>query len=282
MRRGVNGNYRSNKKLSSLQLQLNNSSVNGMANQRTTGGNTNEAAIYNLEEMITYIRQNPNVAHNVHQQLIQAPYQKHLNNPIDSSTPQTPKRNLDSSDNDDAQILKQQRILSNGKQKNNGQMNPSIAPNSALMSNNHPAPKHPYQQVSEEQQQRRLPFEQLKRAVSSNLPCFLIEYDQEVNSKNRPSDVSAASIIEDHFKQHGISITFSLVGHMGNRLKLGVNNKESYATLISTDKWLSQINDINITVIKPKFIPDSFALVVRYVPLQYSDEYVKDEIERNL
>ncbi|CAF3274759.1 unnamed protein product, partial [Rotaria sp. Silwood2] len=39
---------------------------------------------------------------------------------------------------------------------------------------------------------------------------------------------------------------------------------------------------INITVIKPKFIPDSFALVVRYVPLQYNDEYVKEEIERNL
>ncbi|CAF2840748.1 unnamed protein product, partial [Rotaria sp. Silwood2] len=51
---------------------------------------------------------------------------------------------------------------------------------------------------------------------------------------------------------------------------------------ISTDKWPSQINNINITVIKPKFIPDSFALVVRYVPLQYNDEYVKEEIERNL
>jgi hypothetical protein len=35
-------------------------------------------------------------------------------------------------------------------------------------------------------------------------------------------------------------------------------------------------------VIKSKFIPDSFALVARYVPLQYNDEYVKEEIERNL
>ena len=35
-------------------------------------------------------------------------------------------------------------------------------------------------------------------------------------------------------------------------------------------------------MIKPKFIPDSFALVVRYVPLQFNDEYVKDEIKRNL
>ncbi|CAF4548573.1 unnamed protein product [Rotaria sp. Silwood2] len=66
------------------------------------------------------------------------------------------------------------------------------------------------------------------------------------------------------------------------RNRLRVNSEESYATLISTDKWPSQINNINITVIKPKFIPDSFALVVRYVPLQYNDEYVKEEIERNL
>ncbi|CAF1355247.1 unnamed protein product [Rotaria sordida] len=77
-------------------------------------------------------------------------------------------------------------------------------------------------------------------------------------------------------------MAFSLVGHTGNKLKLGVKNKESYTTLISADKWPLQINNMNITVIKPKFIPDSFALVVRYVPLQYNDKYVKDEIERNL
>ena len=69
---------------------------------------------------------------------------------------------------------------------------------------------------------------------------------------------------------------------MGNKQELGANNKESYAILTSTDKWPSQVNDINITVIKPKFMPDSFALVVRYVPLQYDDEYVKEEIERNI
>ena len=160
-------------------------------------------------------------------------------------------------------------------------MNASAAPNPVHRLNNYP-PLEKSQQQASEQQQRRLPYEQLKRAVSSNLPCFLIEYDQTESSKNRPSDVLAAGMIEDHFKQHRISIRFSLVGHMGNRLKLGVNNKESYATLISTDKLPSQIKNINITVIKPKVIPDSFALVVRYVPFQYNDEYVKEEIERNL
>ena len=52
--------------------------------------------------------------------------------------------------------------------------------------------------------------------------------------------------------------------------------------MVSTDKWPTQINNININIIKPKFTPDSFALVVRYVPLQYNDEFVKDEIECNL
>ncbi|CAF2130799.1 unnamed protein product [Rotaria magnacalcarata] len=107
----------------------------------------------------------------------------------------------------------------------------------------------PRQQASvQQQQQHRIPFEQLKRAVSSNLPCFFIEYEHAENSKNRPSDISAARVIEDYFKQQGISISFSLVGHTGNKLKFGVNNKNSYATLINTDKWPSQIHNINITV----------------------------------
>ncbi|CAF1375564.1 unnamed protein product [Didymodactylos carnosus] len=62
----------------------------------------------------------------------------------------------------------------------------------------------------------------------------------------------------------------------------GPGNKESYETLISTDRWPIRINNININVTQPKFIPDCFALVVRYVLLQYSDDYVEEEIERNL
>ncbi|CAF4687653.1 unnamed protein product [Rotaria socialis] len=83
----------------------------------------------------------------------------------------------------------------------------------------------PRQQASV-QQQHRIPFEQLKRAVSSNLPCFFIEYKQAENSKIRPSDISAARVIEDYFKQQGIAISFSLVDHAdldeyNSTLKLG-------------------------------------------------------------
>ena len=118
--------------------------------------------------------------------------------------------------------------------------------------------------------------------MSSNLPRFLIEYEQSGSSKNRPSDIIAANAIENHFKQQGIPITFSLVGHTGNNLKLEVNNKESHAALTSIDKWPTKINNVNITVTKPKFIPDAFALVVCYVPLQYDEDYVRKEIERTL
>ncbi|CAF4464398.1 unnamed protein product, partial [Rotaria magnacalcarata] len=249
--------------------------------QQTTVSAFEASGTYNLEEMIAIIRQNPNVAFGVHEHLTHHTHSHPINVSAQSSTPQTPKRILDSSDNDGAQISKQQRVLSNGKQKKTREMNFSKVPSPVHQMNNNLQLDQPRQQASV-QQQHRIPFEQLKRAVSSNLPCFFIEYEHAENSKNRPSDISAARVIEDYFKQQGISISFSLVGHTGNKLKFGVNNKNSYATLINTDKWPSQIHNINITVSKPKFIPKSFALVVRYVPLQYDDEFVKEEIKRNL
>ncbi|CAF3510028.1 unnamed protein product [Rotaria socialis] len=226
------------------------------SNQQTTVSAFEASGTYNLQEMIAFIRQNPNVAFGVHEHLTHHTHPHRINAPAQSSTPQTPKRNLDSSDNDGAQISKQQRVLSNGKQKKTREMNFSKVPSPVHQMNNNIQLNHPRQQASV-QQQHRIPFEQ-------------------------PSDISAARVIEDYFKQQGIAISFSLVGHAGNKLKLEVNNKESYATLINTDKWPSQVNNINITMSKQKFTPDSFALVVRYVPLQYDDEFVKEEIKRNL
>ncbi|CAM4846576.1 unnamed protein product [Rotaria magnacalcarata] len=284
MRRRINDNYRYNKKASSSSnLKLSNISFNEMPKsiQQTTVSAFEASGTYNLEEMIAFIRQNPNVAFGVHEHLTHHTHPHRINAPAQSSTPQAPKRILDSSDNDGAQISKQQRVLSNGKQKKTREMNFSKVPSPVHQMSNNLQLKQPRQQASV-QQQHRIPFEQLKRAVSSNHPCFFIEYEQAENSKNKPSDISTARVIEGYFKQQGIAISFSLVGRAGNKLKLGVNNKELYATLIKTDKWPSQINNINITVSKPKFIPDSFALVVRYVPLQYDDEFVKEEIKRNL
>ena len=283
MRRGFNSNSinQQEKNKSSANLKHKESAIGIMTNenQRMITSTVNNQTNFNLEEMIEYIRGNPEVAFGIHQHLTQGAMPSLIDDCFEVSTSQTPKRNLDNSDNDARPTSKQRRIVANEKQKNSAQENDSMATNIAQGLNNKPpqclltASKH---------QQHRFPFDQLKRAVSSNLPCFLIEYDQSINLNNRPSDISAAKIIESKFKQQGISVSFSLVGHMGNKLKLGVNNTESYATLISTDKWPSQINDIKIIVNKPKFTLGAFALVVRYVPLQYDDEYVKEEIERNL
>jgi hypothetical protein len=61
------------------------------------------------------------------------------------------------------------------------------------------------------QQQKSLPFDQLKRAVSSNLPCFYIEFDQPTNVHQLPSTFEARNVIEDYFKEHNIRIQqFSL------------------------------------------------------------------------
>ncbi|CAF5184561.1 unnamed protein product [Rotaria magnacalcarata] len=100
-------------------LQLNTSVINAMGQtiNRTNAKNINTTAAYDLEEMIAYIPQNPNIALGIHHQLTEAPHLQQLNTSIEASTPQTPKRNLDSSDSNDAQISKQQRVLSNRKQK---------------------------------------------------------------------------------------------------------------------------------------------------------------------
>jgi hypothetical protein len=129
----------------------------------------------------------------------------------------------------------------------------------------------------------RLPFDQLKYAVSSNLPCFLVEYDPSIPARNLPSAITASKMIEDHFRKQNVRIgNFTLVGWAGKRLKLGVNNKEDYISLFTTDKWPTSINNITINIGKPKFIPDSFALVVRYVPQEMESDFVAEEIKRTI
>ena len=68
----------------------------------------------------------------------------------------------------------------------------------------------------------------------------------------------------------------------GKKLKLGVNNKEDYAILVATDKWPTKVNGIDIVVQKPKFSPDSFALVVRYVSRELDESFVAGEIQRTI
>ena len=61
-----------------------------------------------------------------------------------------------------------------------------------------------------------------------------------------------------------------------------MNNKEDYTILVATDKWPTKVNGVDIIVQKPKFSPDSFALVVRYVPRGLDESFVANEIQRTI
>ncbi|CAF5181442.1 unnamed protein product, partial [Rotaria sp. Silwood1] len=53
-------------------------------------------------------------------------------------------------------------------------------------------------------------------------------------------------------------------------------------TLVTTENWPTAIKSVPIKIVKPKFIPDCFALVVRYVPRELDLEFVKEEIKRTI
>ena len=63
---------------------------------------------------------------------------------------------------------------------------------------------------------------------------------------------------------------------------MGVNNKEDYINLISTGEWPTKIMNVPITIEKSKFIPDCFALVIRYISRGMDYEFVKEEISRSI
>ncbi|CAF5037449.1 unnamed protein product, partial [Rotaria magnacalcarata] len=153
MRRGVNinSNFKRDRSLTNQQLNNNRSMIDTKQKRRgkTTTDINDTTSEDDLEEMIEFSRQNPTTALSVHRHLTQAAqrFNPNFNLPIESSTPQTPKRNLDTSKNDDVQVFKQQRVLSNGKQRNDGHVNPSktrntvlpLENNGALNQSRHPA-----------------------------------------------------------------------------------------------------------------------------------------------
>ena len=89
-------------------------------------------------------------------------------------------------------------------------------------------------------------------------------------------------MIEKHFQEQNVRIhQFTLVGWASKRLKFGVNYKEDYITLSTTDKWPTTVNNIAIKLIKPNLMPDCFALVVRYVPRYIEIELAIEETKDN-
>ncbi|CAF3893655.1 unnamed protein product [Rotaria sordida] len=128
-----------------------------------------------------------------------------------------------------------------------------------------------------------IPIDQLRRAVGNNLPCFIVEFDKNTAQRDLPSAIIACDLIQDYFIKNQIIINgFSVAIFIGHRLKLGVNNMEDYSKLVLSDKWPTTINGKKMSIIKPKFVPECFTLVIRHIPKSFSIQIVSDEIKRSI
>ncbi|CAF1097733.1 unnamed protein product [Rotaria sp. Silwood1] len=176
------------------------------------------------------------------------------------------------------------RGIDNNAQKNSHNVEQEINLQSQQPSSPRSSDQRKYQEINQATTNRkRISFNQLKHAVSSNLPCFFIEFKSDADRNSIPTALQASDLILKELQSKEVLINrFILVGWSGKKLKLGVNNKEDYATLLGSDKWPTKINGIDIVVVKPKYIPDSFALVVRYVSRELDENFVSNEIQRTI
>ncbi|CAF0970197.1 unnamed protein product [Didymodactylos carnosus] len=148
------------------------------------------------------------------------------------------------------------------------------------------------QQITPSQYVQPISFQQLTRAMSSNLPCFLIEFDPSVDRKEISSDITAANLLEQYFSSMNYDITFSLVGHTGNveeetRVLLRVMFREVKMAIAKykTEKWQNFLSTIQQAhdrsdkafwnylsrIYKPKTLPFS-KLAVNGKSISYEQE----------
>ncbi|CAF1223598.1 unnamed protein product [Rotaria sp. Silwood1] len=252
-----------------------------------------QGSISNVQvELISrFLSECPQAALNVHKYL-QKNYsksnqqQQQLMQPVNS----TPKRGhpLDESGGSisNGRGLRKypRRGIDNNAHKHSHNVQPEINLQTQQPSSSMSSDVRQHQEINQDNTNRkRISFNQLKHAVSSNLPCFFIEFTSDADRNSIPTALHASDLILKELQTNGVLINrFTLVGWAGKKLKLGVNNKEDYATLVSSDKWPTKINGIDIVVVKPKYIPDSFTLVVRYVPRELDENFVSNEIQRTI
>ncbi|CAF2154821.1 unnamed protein product [Rotaria magnacalcarata] len=95
----------------------------------------------------------------------------------------------------------------------------------------------------------------LKRAVSSNLPCFFIIFSASVESKHIPSSIQVAIMLKKLFADNQIPIKeLSICVQAGER-------RFKFA---------------------PHSLPDCYALVVRYVPLDINQDTARQQILKTI
>ncbi|CAF2108528.1 unnamed protein product, partial [Rotaria magnacalcarata] len=123
----------------------------------------------------------------------------------------------------------------------------------------------------------------LKRAVSSNLPCFFIIFGASVEPKHIPSSIQVAIMLKKLFADNQIPIKeLSMCVQAGEqRFKFAVDDKANFLTLFNWT-WPEEIDNKKAESIKPLSLPDCYALVVRYVPLDINQDTARQEILKTI
>jgi hypothetical protein len=124
-------------------------------------------------------------------------------------------------------------------------------------------------------------FNVLKRAVSSNLPCFFISFDHATFSSNVLSSIQVAIMLKKMLTDNQIAIKeLSMCTQAGaHRFKFAVNDKADFLNMHNFI-WPNEIEGIKVVVDKPRSLPDCFSLVVRYIPVEINVEQARSEISK--
>ncbi|CAF1503876.1 unnamed protein product [Rotaria sordida] len=143
--------------------------------------------VFNDRQHQIYLNNYKNISNRVQLQLqpeTSTPNKRRLKDSAGSGGPPTAKHRY----NNDHCQPRQEELLVQGQQT------------SANISGNHT-------------RQNRIPFDQIKRAISSNLPCFYVLFDRSNTAQQIPSTFNAAEKIIEDLKQEGIHINrFTFVG----------------------------------------------------------------------
>ena len=127
--------------------------------------------------------------------------------------------------------------------------------------------------------QTRFNMNVLRRAVSDLLPCFHIAFKAASNTNLNLSSTHVAILLKKILADNQLKVTeLSMCTQAGERrFKFAVNNKIDFLTLYNWT-WPNEIDKVEIEVTKPRTLPDSLALVVRYIPCDVTTESAKNEI----
>ncbi|CAF3959522.1 unnamed protein product [Rotaria sp. Silwood1] len=192
-----------------------------------------------VEQILKFLSESPEAASSVHDYLQKNYFSKYQFKKPNSSTPKRshPLDESGGSINNGNNRRQHQRKRFQRSQENETELNDL---QSTTQSNRQGVNSlTSTQQVTTENinNRKHISFAQLKHAVSSSLPCFYVQWPLETDRKKIPSAICTSELISKELKTNGVEFNgFILVGWAGKKLKLGVNNKVDYATLVAIDK----------------------------------------------